>query len=92
MEEEIVECTPTIPFSKTSNVGMASFVNPHKIVARRSAFPILGNVQNEGVSKVRIESFGHGGLKHSFSQVEEIWIYKKSLKKSLNQLPFLKRE
>jgi hypothetical protein len=86
--EEIVECTPTIPFSKTSNVGMVSFVDPHKIVVQRSAFPILGNVQNEGVSKVRIENFGHGVLKHSFSQVEEIWTYKKSL----NQLPFLKRE
>jgi hypothetical protein len=70
MEEEIVECTPTIPFSKTSSVDMARFVDPHKIVVQRNAFSILGNVQNEGVSKVKIESFGHGSLKHSFSQVE----------------------
>jgi hypothetical protein len=49
---------------------MASFVNPPKVVAWRNAFPILGNVQNEGASEVRIESLGHGGLKQSFSQVE----------------------
>ncbi len=41
---------------------MINFVDPRKVVAR--------NVQNEGVSKVKTESFGHGGLKHSFSQVE----------------------
>ncbi len=80
MEEEIVECTPTIPFSKASSVGMASFVDPHKIVAWRNAFSILGNVQNEGVSKVKIESFGHGSLKHSFSQVEEDLDLQKILK------------
>jgi hypothetical protein len=49
---------------------MANFVDPHKIVAQRSTFLVLGNVQNESISKVRIESFGHGGLKHSFSQVK----------------------
>jgi hypothetical protein len=49
---------------------MVGFVNPHKVVAQRSAFPIFGNFQNEGVSKLRIESFGHGGLKQSFSQME----------------------
>jgi len=70
LEEDIVECTPTIPFSKTSSVGMVGFVNPHKVFVRRNAFPILGNVQNEGVSEVRIESLGHGRLKQSFSQVE----------------------
>jgi hypothetical protein len=59
MEKDIVECTPTIPFSSTTNVGMASFVDPHKVVARRHAFLILGNVQNDGVLEVRIESFGH---------------------------------
>jgi hypothetical protein len=70
MEEDIVECTPSIPFSKTSSVGMANFVDPHKIVVRRSTFLVLGNIQNENISKVRIESFGHGGLKQSFSQVK----------------------
>jgi hypothetical protein len=53
MEEDIVESTPTIPFLSTSNVGMVGFVDPHKVVVRRSAFPILGNAQNECVSKVR---------------------------------------
>jgi len=33
MEEDIVECTPTIPFSNTSSVGIVVFANPHKVVA-----------------------------------------------------------
>jgi hypothetical protein len=49
---------------------VASFVDPHKVVVQRYAFLILGNVQNEGVSKTRIMFFGHGGLKCSFSQME----------------------
>jgi hypothetical protein len=53
MEEEIVDSTPTIPFLSTSNVGMVGFVNPHKVVVQKSAFLILGNVQNECVSEVR---------------------------------------
>ncbi len=44
---------PTIPFLNTSNVDMAGFLNPHKVVVQRSAFPILGNAQNEGVLEVR---------------------------------------
>jgi hypothetical protein len=71
MEEDIVECTPTIPFSNTSSVGIVVFVNPHKVVAQRSAFRVLGNVQNDGVLKVRTECFGHARLKHSFSQLEK---------------------
>jgi hypothetical protein len=53
MEEDIVECTPTIPFSSTSNVDMASFLNPHKWLFEGVHFPILENAQNEGVLKVR---------------------------------------
>jgi hypothetical protein len=63
MEENIVECTPTILFLSTSSVNTTGFVNPHKVVAQRHAFLILGNVQNDCV-------FGHARLKHSFSQVE----------------------
>ncbi len=44
MQEDIVECTPTIPFSSTSNVSMVVFVDPHKVVAQRSAFLVLENV------------------------------------------------
>jgi hypothetical protein len=69
IEGEIVECTPAIPFLNTSSVGIIDFVDPLKVVVRRSAFPILGNIQNESVSKVRTKHFGHGRLKHSFSQV-----------------------
>jgi hypothetical protein len=67
MEEDIVECAPTIPFF---SVGMVNFIYPHKVVAGRNAFIVLGNVQNQGVLKVRTKIFGHGGLKHLFSQVE----------------------
>jgi hypothetical protein len=70
MEECIVKCTPTIPLLSTSSGGMAGFVNAHKVVAQRSAFTILENVQNDDVLEVRTKSFGHAGLKHSFSQVE----------------------
>jgi hypothetical protein len=62
MEEDIVECTSTIPFFSTSSVSTTGFVNPLKVVVQKNAFLILGNIQNEGVSKVRIESFDHGGL------------------------------
>jgi hypothetical protein len=51
MEEDIIECTPTIPFLKISSVGIASFVNPHKIVARRNAFLVFGNVQMKAFEK-----------------------------------------
>jgi hypothetical protein len=67
---DIVKCRPTIPFLSTSSVDIIGFVNLHKVVAQRNAFSIFGNAQNEGVSKVKTKSFGHGGLKHSFSQVE----------------------
>jgi hypothetical protein len=70
MQEDIVECIPTIPFLSTSNVGTVGFVDPHKVVAQRHAFFILGNVQNDGVLELRIKSFGHAWLRHSFSQVE----------------------
>ncbi len=40
----MVECTPTIPFSSTSSVGMVGFVDAHKVVAQRHVFLIIGNV------------------------------------------------
>jgi hypothetical protein len=49
---------------------MVGFVDPHKVVARRKTFLTFANEQNESVSKVKRESFGHGRLKHPFSQVE----------------------
>jgi hypothetical protein len=53
MEEDIVECTLNIPFSNTSSVDMVGFLDPHKVVARRSAFPVIENAQNEGVLEMR---------------------------------------
>ncbi len=44
---------PAIPFLNTSNVDMAGFLNPHKVVVRRNAFLVLGNAQNEGVLEVK---------------------------------------
>jgi hypothetical protein len=32
MEEDIVECKPTIPFFNTFSVGITSFVDPLKVV------------------------------------------------------------
>jgi len=49
---------------------LVGFVDAHKVVAQKNAFPVFGNAQNEGVLEVRTESLGHGGLKHSFSLVE----------------------
>jgi len=31
---------------------MVGFVDPHEVVVRKNAFLILGNAQNDGVSKV----------------------------------------
>ncbi len=70
MEEDIVECTPTIPILNTFSVGMVGFVDPHKVVIWKNAFIVLGNAQSDGVLEGRTESFGHTWLKHSFSQVE----------------------
>jgi hypothetical protein len=70
IEGDTIECTPTIPFFSTFSLGMVGFIDPHKVILQKNAFPILGNVQNDGVSEARIESFGHTWLKHSFSQVE----------------------
>jgi hypothetical protein len=51
--EDIVESTSTIPFLNTCNVGMVGFVDPHKVVVHKNAFPVLANVQNECVSDVK---------------------------------------
>jgi hypothetical protein len=46
---------------------MASFVNHHKVVTKRSAFSALPSAQNGGESKGGVKS---GSLKHQFSQAE----------------------
>jgi hypothetical protein len=45
-------------------------IDPHKVAVRRNTFLALGSAQNESVSEMRIESFGHGRFKCPFSQVE----------------------
>jgi hypothetical protein len=69
--EDIVESTPIISFFSTSSVDMVGFVNPHKVVTQRIAFLTFANAQNGSVSKMKVESFGHGRLKHPFSQVQK---------------------
>jgi hypothetical protein len=39
--EDIVKSTRALPFLTNSRVGMVGFVNPHKVVARKSAFSSL---------------------------------------------------
>jgi hypothetical protein len=79
---------PIVPFLSTFSVGMAAFEDSHKVVAQKNAFLVHVNAQNEGVSKVRTETFGHGGLKRSFSFMERDLDFQKNL----NQFPFLKKK
>ncbi len=64
--EDIVENTLFLPFLTNSRVGMASFVDPHKVVAR-NAFIAFPSAQNEVESKGGTKS---EKLKYPFSQVE----------------------
>jgi hypothetical protein len=64
--EDIVESTPTLPFWTNSRVGMASFVDPHKVVVG-SAFLAFPNARNEVEFEGGTES---EKLKYQFSQVE----------------------
>jgi hypothetical protein len=63
----IVESKPTPLFFTNSIIDMASFVNPHKVVAKRNAFSAFPNAQNgielEGGAKSE-------GSKCQFSQME----------------------
>jgi len=79
MEEDIVECTPTIPFFSTSSVGMVGFVDPHKVVAWRNAFIVFGNAQNDVVLEAKNFFLVMQGWNIHFHKWKEIWIYNKSL-------------
>jgi hypothetical protein len=69
--KDIIESTHNIPFFNTFSVEMARFSDPHKVVVRRNAFSILASAKNESVLKMKMKNFGHGKLKHPFSQIEE---------------------
>ncbi len=66
--EDVVKNTTTPPFSTNFRIDMIDFVDPHKVVVRRSAFLAFPNAQ-DGVELecTRVES---EGLKRQFSQVE----------------------
>ncbi len=66
--ENIVESIYTTPFFSTSNVEMVEYVDPQKVVAKKkNNVATLESEQNENVLKMRIESFGVGRFKRSFS-------------------------
>jgi hypothetical protein len=65
--EDIVGNTITLPFLTNFRVDMVSFVNPHKVVFRRSAFSTFPSARNEYELESRVES---ERLKHIFSQVK----------------------
>jgi hypothetical protein len=62
--ENIVESTSTLPFLTNSRVDMASFVHPHKGIARRNTFSTLPSAQNGGELEGEVES---GRLKCHFT-------------------------
>ncbi len=45
--EDIVEYTPTPPFYINFRIDMTGFVDPHKMIPRRSAFSALSSARNE---------------------------------------------
>ncbi len=55
------------PFLTNFRVDMVGFMDPHKVVVRRSAFLAFPNAWNEGELKGGVES---EGLECQFSQVE----------------------
>ncbi len=55
------------PFSTNFTVDMVTFVDPHKLVAKRNAFSAFPIAWNGGESEGGIEN---GGFKRQFSQVE----------------------
>jgi hypothetical protein len=70
--EDIVENTPTPPFVFINfGVDMAGFVDPHKVVVRRSAFSAIPRAQNGDELEDGLES---GRLKCQFSQVEGVQV------------------
>jgi hypothetical protein len=50
--EDIVESTPTPSFSINSRIDIATFVHPHKVIAR-SMFSAFPNAKNESELKGR---------------------------------------
>jgi len=46
--EDIVKSTQALPFLTNSRVDMVGFVNPHKVVVRKSAFSSFPSAWNGG--------------------------------------------
>jgi hypothetical protein len=79
--ENIVENTPAPPVLTNFRVDMVGFVNPHKMIVRKSSFSVFLSARNGSEWKGESES---ERLKH---KQKGIWIYKKSL----NQFPFQRK-
>jgi hypothetical protein len=75
--EDIVKSTRTLPFLTNYRVGIVDFVNPHKVVARKSAFSALPRARNGGE------------LEGDISKEEEKQKLKKTMKKEKRKDPRL---
>jgi hypothetical protein len=49
--EDIVKSTPALPFLINSRVDMVNFMDPYKMIARKSAFSSFPSALNEGENK-----------------------------------------
>jgi len=49
--EDVIESTPTPSFLTNSTIDMADFVDPHKVVIKRSAFSAFPSAQDENENK-----------------------------------------
>jgi hypothetical protein len=84
--EDIVQCTPTPPFLTNSRVDMVGFVDPHKVVALRSAFFLPFNMHKLKLNWKVEQKVKGWNIK--FLEWKEIRIYKRLL----NQFPFQTKE
>jgi hypothetical protein len=66
---------------------MVEYVDSQKVAAKKNNFATLASAQNENVLKMRIEGFGPGRFKDSFSQIKE----DSNLRKILKLVPLPKK-
>jgi hypothetical protein len=50
--KDVIESTPTPPFLTNSRIDMVNFVDPHKVIIKRSAFSVFPNAQDENENKI----------------------------------------
>jgi hypothetical protein len=65
--EDIIKSAQAFPFLTNPRIDMASFVDFHKVIIKRSTILAFPSARNGGESKGVVKN---GRLKHQFSQVE----------------------